>query len=501
VEIIPHHLAPKAYELDRMDKAECRRVLGIPEDAWVVATFGYVTQSKRIPIALGAFQRLLRHAPNAMFLVVGEDHWRWSVKPLIDEMKLGDRARLTGYTSEQDFFRYLKAVDVVVNLRYPTAGETSGTLIRALGSGAAVIVTDFGQFAELPDDVCLKVPATENEERELYLRLRALTERRELRDRLSRRAVEWTREECEIRRCAARYLDFIERVVERRDRRNPRPLPAQAACRTEFEDAPMMRFDGDEALEYAGQFYDSDPKVAGYIKLHRRRLVRTMELVPAGDKDKRLLDLSSYLQMPIIAKRYGNYGEVAATNLWEGEEPEKMTTLRHSTTGETFSIMIKKVDAERDRYPFPDDYFDVALCCELIEHLREDPMHMLVELNRVLKWGGLLIVTTPNITSAFSVQEALAGKSPNIFNMYCIASPADRHNREYTPTDMRVALEAAGFKVVKLFTENAWHETDEEFLRWLDRTGVPRELRGDNIFAVGRKQSSQIERYPHDLYE
>ncbi len=47
-------------------------------------------------------------------------------------------------------------------------------------------------------------------------------------------------------------------------------------------------------------------------------------------------------------------------------------------------------------------HFDVALCCELIEHLAEDPMHMLLELNRVLRWGGLLILTTPNIASAFS---------------------------------------------------------------------------------------------------
>src|SRR5215510_11597261 len=124
-------------------------------------------------------------------------------------MGLRENARLTGYVSDDDFFRYLKAVDVVVNLRYPTASETSGTLTRALSASLPVVVTDFGQFAELPDDVCLKVPATENEERELYLRLRALTQRQTLRDRLSRRAAEWVRAECDINRSAARYLDFI----------------------------------------------------------------------------------------------------------------------------------------------------------------------------------------------------------------------------------------------------------------------------------------------------
>ena len=126
---------------------------------------------------------------------------------------------------------------------------------------------------------------------------------------------------------------------------------------------------------------------------------------------------------------------------------------------------------------------------------------MLIELNRVLRWGGLVIVTTPNIASAFSIQEAMAGSSPYIYGSYNTRSRADRHSREYTPKDVRLALEAAGFKVVTLFTENLWHQTDEGFLRSLDHTGVPRELRGDNIFAVGRKMSQEIERYPDRLYD
>jgi len=215
VEVIPHHLSPRAYEIDGMDRIECRRSLGIPDDSWVIASFGFVTQTKRIPTVLAAFKQLLGQVPNAMFLAVGEDHRKGGVAPLIEEMGLRERARLTGYVSEDDFFRYLKSVDVVVNLRYPTAGETSGTLIRALGAGLPVVVTDFGQFAELPDDVCLKVAATENEERELYLRLRALALRRTLRARLSRRSAEWVRAECDINRSAARYLDFIERVIKK----------------------------------------------------------------------------------------------------------------------------------------------------------------------------------------------------------------------------------------------------------------------------------------------
>ena len=57
----------------------------------------------------------------------------------------------------------MAACDVLVNLRYPTMGETSGSVIRALSLGKPLVVSDIGWFAELPDDVVLKVPADEFE--------------------------------------------------------------------------------------------------------------------------------------------------------------------------------------------------------------------------------------------------------------------------------------------------------------------------------------------------
>lgn len=497
VELIPHHLAPQTYELDALDAAECRRSLGIPENAWVIASQGFVTQAKRIPTVLAAFKRLLSVAPNAMYLIVGEDHWKWSVAPLIQEMGLGDRVRITGYTTEKDFFRYLKASDVIVNLRFPTAGETSGTLIRSLGAGKPVIVTDFGQFAELPDDVCLKVSAGPDEEKELYAKLRALVYRPTLREQLGRRASEWIRSENEISRCAARYLDFAEKLVRQSNR-----LKAELRTRPlEFKESATITLDPEGSLEYVKGFFAEDSNASGYLQKHGKRIIETVELVPIGDKSQRLLELSSYLQMTPLIKRHGAYSEIVLTNWWKGETRSQLQTVKNSATGETLNFEMLNVDVERDRFPFPDEHFDVALCCELIEHLTTDPMHMLIELNRVLKWGGLLIVTTPNIASAFSLGKALAGNSPYVYGEYNPKSPGDRHSREYTPNDIKIALNAAGFKVIKLFTKDLWAQTDEAFLQWLDQTSVPRELRGDNIFAVGRKLSTQFDRFPDGLYD
>lgn len=501
VEIIPHHLSPRVFELDRLEPTECRRSLGLPQEALLIGSFGFVTQSKRIPALLAAFKRLLALRPDSRCIIVGEDHWKWSVAPIIEEMGLKEHVNITGYTTENEFFQYLKAVDIVVNLRYPTAGETSGTLIRALGAGKPVVLSDHGQFGELPDDICLKVPPGPNDESDLYKKLRTLSYQPELRAELGRKAMEWARRECDIARSASRYLAFAERIIERRQilSRQIRDLPTEPAI--SFVEPKTIKLDHTEAIAYIKGFFEEDANATGYLGIHAERIVKTVELVPVGTPEHKLLELSSYLQMAPLIIRDGKYGEVAVTNWWEGAPNVKVQRIKHATTGLDLSFPMQNVDVERDRFPYEDQFFDVALCCELIEHLREDPMHMLAELNRVLKWGGLLILTTPNIASAFSIQEAMAGSSPYIYGSYNRKSPTDRHSREYTPKDVRLVLESAGFQVVRLFTEDLWHATDEAFLNWLDQTGVSREYRGDNIFAVGRKMSQQIDRFPDLIYD
>lgn len=51
---------------------------------------------------------------------------------------------------------------------------------------------------------------------------------------------------------------------------------------------------------------------------------------------------------------------------------------------------------ERFVTSYPDNYFDVITCIETLEHLPDDLVSpMLVELERILKPGGILMITTP----------------------------------------------------------------------------------------------------------
>jgi len=117
-------------------------------------------------------------------ILVGEAHPELPLKTLITSMGLEQHVRHLDFVPMEDFNGYLAACDIVLNLRYPTVGESSGTLLRALGMGKAVIVSDVGSFRELPDDICLKVPVDATEEEHLFEYLNLLATRR-------RFAVRW----------------------------------------------------------------------------------------------------------------------------------------------------------------------------------------------------------------------------------------------------------------------------------------------------------------------
>src|SRR5207248_1212001 len=77
--------------------------------------------------------------------------------PLAEAQGVAERGRLVGKVPMADLTAYAAASDVCVQLRYPTHGETSAALLRAMAAGAACVVSDEGWMAELPDRAVRKV--------------------------------------------------------------------------------------------------------------------------------------------------------------------------------------------------------------------------------------------------------------------------------------------------------------------------------------------------------
>ena len=485
---------PHGAWTEPVDRMSYRARLKLDERTPLIGVFGFLKPYKRIAESLRAFRRLVRALPDARMILVGEAHPELPLQSLIVSMGLQEHVRHLDFVPMADFNGYLGACDIVLNLRYPTVGESSGTLQRALGMGKAVIVSDVGSFRELPDEICLKAPVDVAEEEHLFEYLNMLATRPSVRCAWGDRARAWAEQECSWDSVARQYTEFLEAVVA--GKQSHEPAKASAAAATVSAPVPA---------EYIASWVPSQNGSRAYVETHRTRLERTLALTPPGGLDDRVLEMGAYLQItPALKTRLG-YGEVRGCYYGPRGETDHRTVT--SENGEDFRCDIDLFDAEKDRFPYGDGYFSTVLCCELIEHLPSDPMHMMCEINRILKPDGTLVLTTPNIASARAVSAILQGFHPMLFPAYIRPNPSGeteaRHNREYSPREVKDLLENAGFEVAALETGPFRDEPKPEFA-WvdhlLDRYILPKEHRGEGIYAVGRKRRGVRDRYPAWLY-
>jgi glycosyltransferase involved in cell wall biosynthesis/SAM-dependent methyltransferase len=513
-----------------------RQRLGLDETVPLVGVFGFLKPYKRIAESLRAFRRLLRLAPDVKMILVGEPHPDLPLEGMIRSLGLSSNVRLLGFAPIEDFTGYLSACDIVLNLRYPTLGESSGSLLRAMGLGKAALVSEVGSFREFPDDVCLKVPVGAEEENTIFEYLNLLTSRPDVAQALGARARDYVARQCNWPAVARRYAQFLEAMVEGREWKAEEPVHATVPA-AEPPDSTEPASNQPDSTEPAAEHADStvlaaeqpvqagqagglphaeemgpylrgwavDEESADYLEAHQTRLEKTLAIIPPGGPEDRILEMGAYLQMtPALRDKLG-YGDVRGCYYGEpGRVDHRAVT---SASGETFTCEIDHFDAEKDPFPYRDEHFATVLCCELIEHLFADPMHLMCEVNRILKPGGHLVLTTPNIVGLRGLAAILQGYHPGFFHAYLRPDQTGegdaRHNREYTPKEIHLLLVNSGFDVERLET-GEFHDLPHPEFRWvvhlLERYRLDPALRGDGIYAVGRKTGQVRERYPGWLY-
>ena len=135
------------------------------DGAPLIGCFGHINESKRIPQLLRAFAELRRAHPGARLLLVGLEAPGFDLAGRLERTGLDSEGVIREpYVEERRLWSLMAACDACVLLRAPTMGETSGSAIRTLSLGKPVVVSDVGWFAELPDEVALKVPVGGDEE-------------------------------------------------------------------------------------------------------------------------------------------------------------------------------------------------------------------------------------------------------------------------------------------------------------------------------------------------
>ena len=150
-----------------VDRHSARRHFGIRDDAFLVTSITHVNPMKRMPVVLRAFRRLLEKVRHARLVIAGTVAEGVQLERQIELLGLKSHVRLTGYVSDDDARILARAGDVSVNLRYPSTGETSASLLRLMAAAAPVIATKHGSALELPEGAVLHLPVDRLEEETL----------------------------------------------------------------------------------------------------------------------------------------------------------------------------------------------------------------------------------------------------------------------------------------------------------------------------------------------
>jgi SAM-dependent methyltransferase len=259
--------------------------------------------------------------------------------------------------------------------------------------------------------------------------------------------------------------------------------------------------------------YESKAYVNDYLKVHMTRFTETVSLLATIlQPDMRVVDLGSYGSLVPALKDILGVTNITLTEPFQSKKSlSEDSFLHHAQIGEQYSFHVDRFDVE-GVFPYSDASFDIVIFTEVLEHLSRDPSQTMSEINRITKMGGCLVLSTPNCASARSVLRILRGGNPNIYPVFQRQPSTDRHNHEYVPWEVRELLKLSGYTLRAFKTVDVYE--DQQF-GWISKVQIKAMLRigqiltfrfinardrGDTIFAVGRKTSGVVERYPGFLY-
>lgn len=188
------------------------------DDEMVFGIFGGFGRIKRVLVAVLAFAQLRRNWPQARLLLAGHTDDKEvlaEVHQTIAQLGVRDSVRVELSPPKDLFEDLISATDVVLNLRWPTAGETSAVMMRAYGAGKVVITSDLPQHRHFDPVFCRRVPVDpEQEASALLAEMTVLARSPEETRAAGDAAREYVREQACWPVVAAAYRDAFDTVLD-----------------------------------------------------------------------------------------------------------------------------------------------------------------------------------------------------------------------------------------------------------------------------------------------
>ena len=224
-----------------------------------------------------------------------------------------------------------------------------------------------------------------------------------------------------------------------------------------------------EAERYLYDFWERVQVIVEWLERARREGMR------------RVLELGSapYL-LTLLLRRHFDF-DLRLANYFGDPARNGPQTQSVEGPGGRHEFAFDHFNLEVDAFPYEDGSLDAVVFSEILEHLVVSADRPLSEMSRVLRPGGYLLVSTPNVARLGNLVTLFKGR--NINDGYSPYGVYGRHNREYTLSEVVQALERNGFEIAEQRLRNIYpHPLKTRVLQAL-RPGVWYE----HIFVLGRK--------------
>ena len=201
---------PRVNRVSRSQRQAARERLGIPEDAFLIGSFGFVEANKKVESIVENLREFLKRRPKSLLVLVGklpDVAYGREIEKLIADSGVSKQIRVTGYLRHADYQRYLHSCDLSIQFRRNFRGGGALSVNQSLAYGLPTLITSEGPFLEYPQDVVMHVPP--DQEASLSDRIEDCYLHPERTRALGEKAWEFSRDRFSPERCAAAYAKIL----------------------------------------------------------------------------------------------------------------------------------------------------------------------------------------------------------------------------------------------------------------------------------------------------
>lgn len=190
------------FQKETIERRALFKKYNIPLDTIIISSFGYIAETKLNKEVCKVVRAINENSDiKVCYVMVGAGEYA-------DAEIDGKNAIKTGYTELDEFNSFVQYSDIIVNLRYPSMGETSGSMLRILQLGKCCVTNNGGWFSEIPDTCVCKIDV-ENVEAELKKTLSELITNKKRREIVGINAQEYIQDNYNAHKITQQIWDFV----------------------------------------------------------------------------------------------------------------------------------------------------------------------------------------------------------------------------------------------------------------------------------------------------